>query len=355
MSRRSANVGNTKTTTVEPIATKTTLSADAQRELLRWMLLTRRLEEKLVNLYRQGKIVGGLYRSLGQEATAVGTAYALEPADYMGPLIRNLGSMLVKGVRPEEMFLQYMARSDSPTGGKDGTNHFGEIGGRNLVSTISQLGSLVAVMGGVALAAKLQKRDFVALTYIGDGGASTGEFNEALNFAAVMKTPFVIVIEHNSYAYSTPTRKQTAIDSLAKRAEGFGLPGVRVDGNDVLAVYEATKVAVDRARSGGGPTLIEPVTYRRKGHAEHDDQRYVSKEEMEYWEARDPIDRYRALLIGRGLVTDGAIETMEKEIQEHLNLELERAEKSPMPPAERCLEGVYHGIERMPDPRPRMR
>jgi pyruvate dehydrogenase E1 component alpha subunit/2-oxoisovalerate dehydrogenase E1 component alpha subunit len=163
--------GDPKTTTVEPI---TTTSLPAGRSDLRWMLPTRRLEEKLVNLYRQGKIVGGLYRSLGQEATAVGTAYALEPADYMGPLIRNLGSMLVKGVRPKEMFLQYMARSDSPTGGKDGTNHFGEIGGRNLVSTISQLGSLVAVMGGVALAAKLQKREFVALTYIGDGGASTG-------------------------------------------------------------------------------------------------------------------------------------------------------------------------------------
>jgi pyruvate dehydrogenase E1 component alpha subunit/2-oxoisovalerate dehydrogenase E1 component alpha subunit len=348
-------VGTTKTTAVEPITTKTSLSEDAQRELLRWMLLTRRLEEKLVNLYRQGKIVGGLYRSLGQEATAVGTAYALEPADYMGPLIRNLGSMLVKGVRPEEMFLQYMARSDSPTGGKDGTNHFGEIGGRNLVSTISQLGSLVAVMGGVALAAKLQKREFVALTYIGDGGASTGEFNEALNFAAVMKTPFVIVIEHNSYAYSTPTRKQTAIDSLAKRAEGFGLPGVTVDGNDVLAVYEVTKVAVDRARAGDGPTLIEPVTYRRKGHAEHDDQRYVSKEEMAYWEARDPIDRYRAALLDRGLLTEDKIEAMEKEIQEQLNQELDRAEKSPMPPAERCLERVYHGIERMPDPRPRIR
>lgn len=348
-------MGNARTTVAEPIATRTSLSADAQRELYRWMLLTRRLEEKLVNLYRQGKVVGGLYRSLGQEATAVGTAYALEPCDYMGPLIRNLGSILVKGVRPVEMFLQYMARADGPTGGKDGTNHFGEIGGRNLVSVISQLGSLSTVMGGVALAAKLRKERFVALTYIGDGGASTGEFNETLNFVAVMKLPLIVVVENNCYAYSTPTSSQLAVDSFVKRGEGFGIPGVRVDGNDVLACYEAARAAVARARAGEGPSLIEPMTFRRKGHAEHDDQRYVPKEQIEYWEARDPLDRYRAYLLERKLMTEPAVEKMEQEIQEYLAAELEEAEKSPMPPPERCLEGVYHGVERMRDPRPRIR
>jgi pyruvate dehydrogenase E1 component alpha subunit/2-oxoisovalerate dehydrogenase E1 component alpha subunit len=335
-------VGTTKTTAVEPITTKTSLSEDAQRELLRWMLLTRRLEEKLVNLYRQGKIVGGLYRSLGQEATAVGTAYALEPADYMGPLIRNLGSMLVKGVRPEEMFLQYMARSDSPTGGKDGTNHFGEIGGRNLVSTISQLGSLVAVMGGVALAAKLQKREFVALTYIGDGGASTGEFNEALNFAAVMKTPFVIVIEHNSYAYSTPTRKQTAIDSLAKRAEGFGLPGVTVDGNDVLAVHARAAEAVARARRGEGPSLVECQTYRWHFHAMRAAIPPESRpaEEIAAWKARDPIARFEQHLLVRG-VSPAEIGALREGVAADLAEAVAFAEASPFPDPKDLLVDMF--------------
>lgn len=348
-------MANVKTAVAEPITTRTSLGPDAQRELFRYLLLTRRLEEKLVNLYRQGKIVGGLYRSLGQEATAVGSAYALGPDDFMGPLIRNLGSMLVRGVRPVEMFLQYMARSDGPTGGKDGTNHFGEIEGRHLVSTISQLGSLVAVMGGVALAAKLQKKKFVALTYIGDGGSSTGEFNETLNFAAVFKTPFVVVVEQNGYAYSTPTTRQMATDSIVPRAQGFGLAAERMDGNDVLAVYEATKRAVDRARAGDGASVIEPVTFRMKGHAEHDDQRYVPKDLMAQWQGRDPVERYRACLLDRGLMTEAAMAEMDREVQEQMTADLEDAERSPMPPPERALEGVYGGGALARDPRPRIR
>lgn len=342
------------TPAVEPIETRTSLDAEAQRELLRWMLLTRRLEERLVNLYRQGKVVGGLYRSLGQEATAVGTAYALRPGDYLGPLIRNMGSMLVRGVRPEEMFLQYMARADSPTGGKDANNHFGDVRGRGLVATTSVLGSLVAVMAGVALGAKLRDESFVALTYIGDGGMSTGECNEALNFAAVKKLPLIVIGENNGYAYSTPTTAQIATDSLSRRAEGFGVPAERVDGNDVLAVYEATRRAVDRAREGGGPGFIESMTFRMKGHAEHDDQRYVPEELLEQWAARDPIERYRSALQERGIMDAEAIDAMDRRLQEEIAADLESAERSPMPPPERALRDVYHDSPVARDGKPRI-
>ena len=344
-----------KTTTgVQPIATKTSLDEAKQRELLRWLLLTRRLEERLVNLYRQGKVVGGLYRSLGQEGTAVGSAYALGPDDFVGPLIRSLGAMLVRGVTPEEMFLQYMARADGPTGGKDANNHFGNVQGRGIVATTSVLGSLVAVMGGVALGAKLQGKDWVALTWIGDGGMSTGECNEALNFAAVQKLPFILVGENNGYAYSTPTREQMAIESLTTRAAGFGVPAESVDGNDVLAVYEATRRAVERARAGGGPTFIESLTFRMKGHAEHDDQRYVPKELLEKWAAKDPLERYRATLLARGVMDGDAIEAMDRQVKEEISRGLEVAENSPMPPPERALEGVYHDVPLARDGKPRI-
>jgi TPP-dependent pyruvate/acetoin dehydrogenase alpha subunit len=344
-----------KTETAAPITSRTTLGADRQRDLLRWMLLTRRLEERLVNLYRQGKVVGGLYRSLGQEATAVGSAFALEPGDYLGPLIRNLGSMLVRGVRPEEMFCQYMAKADGPTGGKDANNHLGDVAGRGLVATISVLGSLLAVMGGVALAAKLRKQRCVALTYIGDGGMSTGECCEALNFAAVKRLPLIVVGENNGYAYSTPTREQSGVEGLARRAEGFGVPAEVVDGNDVLAVYEATRRAVDRARAGGGPGFLEAVTFRMKGHAEHDDQRYVPRELLAEWAARDPIERYRAALLHRGVLDEPAIEAIDREVQEEIAAGLARAEASPMPPPERALEGVTLDPPRARDGKPRLR
>ena len=241
------------------------------------MKLNRMLEERLGNLYRQGKVVGGLYSSRGQEATSVGSAYALEPQDFMGPLIRNLGSMLVRGVQPREVMMQYMAKGGSPTGGKDGNTHFGDLS-RGLVAPISMLGALIPVMAGVALAGRMQGRDLVALTYIGDGGTSTGDFHEGLNLAAVLGVPLVVIAEHNGYAYSTPTSRQMRIQDIAARAAAYGIPGEIVDGNDVLAVHAVTKRAVERARAGGGPTLIESKTFRMKGHAEHDDAGYVPPE-----------------------------------------------------------------------------
>ena len=318
---------------------KTDLPRERQLELYRFLKLNRMTEERLGNLYRQNKVVGGLYSSRGQEATSVGSAYALEPQDFVGPLIRNLGAILVRGVKPREIMMQYMARSDSPTGGKDGNTHFGDMA-RGLVAPISMLGALIPVMAGVALAGKKLNRNLVALTYIGDGGTSTGDFHEGLNLASVLHVPFVLIAENNGWAYSTPTAKQMRVKSIAGRAAAYGIPGETVDGNDVLAVYEATKRAVDRARSGGGPSLIEARTFRMKGHAEHDDAGYVPKEQFEEWKTKDPIDRFERHLLN-GLATEEELRRIAAAIDEELSAEVDRALASPFPPPERALENVY--------------
>ncbi len=278
------------------------LTREQKIEIYRFMRLNRGAEDRLVNLYRQGKVVGGLYRSLGQEATSVGSASALEKGDIVGPLIRNLGSVFVMGYSPRDVFTQAMGRANSPSAGRDSNLHFGTPE-RGLVSPISMLGALVAVMAGIALGARLQRKRIVALTYIGDGGMSTGAFHEGFNFAAVQKLPLILIAENNGWAYSTPMRKQTAARCLADKAQAYGVPGVSVDGNDALAVYEATRRAADRAREGEGPTLIESITYRMKGHAEHDSQAYVPKEELEDWKRRDPIERYTRALVESGTAT----------------------------------------------------
>ena len=336
---------------------KTTLPRERQLELYRLMRLTRMVEGRLGNLYRQGKVVGGLYTSLGQEATAVGSACALEPQDVIGPLIRNLGSMLVRGVQPREVMMQYMARGLSPTGGKDGNTHFGDLK-RGIVAPISMLGAVIPVMAGVALAGRMRGLNLVALTYIGDGGTSTGDFHEGLNLAAVLDAPFVLIAENNGYAYSTPTSQQMKIKNIVLRAAGYGIPGEMVDGNDVLAVYETTKRAVERARAGKGPTLIEAKTFRMKGHAEHDDAGYVPKELFEQWRARDPIDRFERHLLGSQLATPEELAGIVAEIDRQLDAEVDVALASPMPPPERALEGVYEPLPEggigavLPDPPP---
>src|ERR671927_1315721 len=231
--------------------TETTLKPEQFLELYRYLKLTRLVEERLVNLYRQTKVVGGVFRSLGQEATAVGTAYALQPQDFVAPLIRDLGAVLVKGIRPREIFAQYMAKAWGPSEGRDLNIHFGDVS-RGFIGPISHLGDMIPVMTGIVLAARMQRSDAVAVAYIGDGGMSTGAFHEGLNFAAVQRLPLVVVAEHNWYAYSTPTAKQTAVANLADKAAGYGLPGYVVDGNDVVACYEVMRRAAESARGGGG-------------------------------------------------------------------------------------------------------
>src|SRR5215203_2502213 len=274
------------------------LHRDQLLELYYYMRLTRSLEERLVNLYRQTKVVGGLFRSLGQEADAVGSAYALDRSkgDVLSPLIRNLGSMLVQGATPLEIVRQYMAKGDSPTRGRELNIHFGDTV-RGFIGQISHLGDMVPVMAGVTLSFKLREEDRVGLVYVGDGATSTGAFHEGINFAAVQRCPLVVIIENNGYAYSTPLNKQTAAKELRDKAAGYGIASEQADGNDVLATYEATKRAVDRARRGEGVTLVELITYRRKGHAEHDNQSYVPAGEIDRWEREnDPVDRYARVL-----------------------------------------------------------
>src|ERR671916_1163369 len=307
---------------------ETGLAAEQLLELYRHLQLTRLVEERLVNLYRQTKVVGGVFRSLGQEATAVGSAYALAPQDFIAPLIRDLGAGLVKGIRPRDIFAQYMAKAWGPSEGRDLNIHFGDLS-KGFIGPISHLGDMIPVMTGIALGARMQKRDVVAVAYIGDGGMSTGAFHEGLNFAAVQRLPLVVVAEYNHYAYSTPTRLQTAVEDLAEKAAGYGIPGHIVDGNDIVACYEVTRKAAEYARAGGGAVLIEAKTYRRKGHAEHDDQRYVPTDEIEWWEKNnDPLDRYEAYLIERGVATREKLEEISADINREIDEDVAWAESS---------------------------
>ncbi len=259
-------------------------------DLYYYLRLNRSLEELLARLFRQDKIGGGLYGSRGQEAISVGAAYALGPGDWMAPMVRNIGALLVRGFRPRDVLTQHMGRITSPTQGKDGTSHFGDLSVRHVIAPISMLGDLIPEMTGAAMAGRYLGQKIVAMTWIGDGGSSTGAFHEGLNFAAVQKAPLVLVIENNQWAYSTPVSRQAAIRDLAGRARAYGIEGQVIDGNDVLEVWSATRAAVERARDGGGPVLIEAKTMRMTGHAQHDAAEYVPREMFEYWKARDPID-----------------------------------------------------------------
>ena len=316
------------------------LTRDQRLELYYWMRLTRSLEERLVNLYRQTKVVGGLFRSLGQEADAVGSAYALQRGDILSPLIRNLGSMLVKGATPVEILKQYMARGDSPTRGRELNIHFGDTE-RGFIGQISPLGDMVPVMAGVTLSFKMRGESRVGLVYVGDGATSTGAFHEGINFAAVQRCPLVVVIENNGYAYSTPTARQSLVKQFADKAIGYGIPGETADGNDVVATYEATKRAVDRARRGEGTSIVELMTFRRKGHAEHDNQSYVPPGQIERWAAdNDPIDRYVVRLSLEG-VPASELQAIDARIQREIDEATDIAEASGVPEPLDALTGIY--------------
>jgi TPP-dependent pyruvate/acetoin dehydrogenase alpha subunit len=309
-------------------------------EIYYYLRLNRRVDEQLTNLYRQGKVVGGVYSSLGQEAISVGTAYALQPQDFISPVIRNVGAMLVRGFRPRDLFLQYMARKDGPTGGRDANTHFGDLA-KGVVAPISMLGETVPVSAGIALASQMRKENRVAVAYVGDGACSTGPFHEGLNFAAVRKLPLVIIAENNGWAYSTPLRKQMAAKDIAARAAGYGISATIVDGNDVLKVYEATRAAAARARGGNGPVLVETKTMRMKGHAEHDDARYVPKEEVEKWRKKDPILRFEKYLLTKTLMTAKEKTALEERMEKLIREDVEFAESSPLPPPEDAARPVW--------------
>src|SRR3984893_15062578 len=246
------------------------LKREEALELYYFMRLNRSLDELLVRLLRENRIGGGLYGSLGQEATSIGTAYALAKDDWIAPLIRNVGSLLVRGFKPRDIMTQYMARVTSPTQGKDGTCHFGDLKTRHVVSPISMLGDLIPVMTGIAMAGRYLGQKIVAMTWIGDGGTSTGAFHEGMNLAAVQKAPLVLIVENNQWAYATPVQRQTRLGNLADRAKAYGIESAIVDGNDVVAVTQVTREAVAHARAGRGPVLIEAETICMRGHVQHD-------------------------------------------------------------------------------------
>jgi len=310
-------------------------------EIYRWMLLNRRMESVLESLYKQSKVVGGVYFGLGQEACSCASAYALQKDDWLGPMIRNQGSTLVRGFSPRDIMMQYMAKAGSPTKGRDASSHFGDHQVRNVVSPISTLGDLIPVLAGVALGARLQGKNIAVMTYIGDGGQSTGATYEGLNFAAVQNLGLVLLVENNLWAYSTPSDMQFRVKDLAERAIAYGIPGVIVDGTDACQVYDACHEACQRARRGEGPTLIEAKMMRMKGHAIHDAADYVPKPLLEYWKKRDPIVRLENFLVKKKWLTVDENQKLIAEVELQLEADRDFAVNSPMPTPESAASGAY--------------
>ncbi len=338
------------------------LTANQLLEMYWFGRLAREIEERLVILFRQSKVIGGLYRSLGQEGESVGTAYALQRSDAALPLIRNMGALMTIGVRPKEIFLQYMAKGESNSRGRDLNIHIVHLpewtrsgtGGEDepvVVGPISMLGDSIPVAAGIAMGARMRRStgsrqadaDLVAMAWIGDGATSTGAFHEGMNFAAVQKTPLVVVAEDNKYAYSTPISKQMLITRIDERAAAYGIPHELVDGNDILGVYDVAKRMVDRARSGEGASLIGVDTMRMQGHAQHDDARYVPKAMIEAWEKKDPIARFTKVLLERGAANEKLIAEIDKRAKAYAAEEADLAERSPMPDPASVTRGVYAG------------
>ncbi len=327
---------------VPPIRESKYLNRQQHIELYRWMLLNRKMEQALENLYKQGQVVGGVYFGLGQEACSCASAYALQKDDWLGPLIRNQGSVLVRGYTPRDIMMQYMAKAGGPTQGRDASSHFGDIQDRNVVAPISTLGDLIPVLAGVALGARMQGRNIAVMTYIGDGGQSTGVTYEGMNFAAVQNLGLVLIVESNLWAYSTPSAMQFRVKDLAERAIAYGIPGVIVDGTDACQVYDAAHEACQRARRGEGPTLIDAKMMRMKGHAIHDAADYVPKPLFEYWKKRDCIVRFEHYLLNvKKWLTPAENRNLMSEVDQQLEAERNSALASPMPIAESAAGGVY--------------
>jgi TPP-dependent pyruvate/acetoin dehydrogenase alpha subunit len=339
-------------------------------EMYYFARLAREVEERLVILFRQSKVIGGLYRSLGQEGESVATAYALERRDAVLPLIRNMGALMTMGVRPIEIFRQYMAKGTSNSRGRDLNIHIvhiptsltaerGPRGAREagqgigipgpdadepvIVGPISMLGDSIPVAAGIAMGARMRGQSRVAMAWIGDGATSTGAFHEGLNFAAVQKIPLVVVAEDNKYAYSTPISKQMAITRIDERAASYGIAHELVDGNDMLAVYDVAKRMVDSARAGGGPQLIGVDTMRMQGHAQHDDARYVPKALLDEWTAKDPLRRFRQVLVERSVAGDRDLDDIDKMAKDYAAREADLAVDEPMPDPASVTRGVYAG------------
>jgi pyruvate dehydrogenase E1 component alpha subunit len=316
------------------------LDRDRLIDLYRWMLLTRGLEEMGHLLYKQAKIPGSFYTGRGNEAASVGVAAAMEAEDVGSPLHRNLGVHLARGTEPWRVFANYLGRADGPSRGRDGNVHFGDLD-RGQITIVSHLPAMLPVIVGCALAFRIRGEERVAVGWFGEGASARGDCHEAMNFAGVHRLPVVFICDNNQWAYSTPAYLEYACERLADRARAYGFEGVTVDGTDVLAVYRKAKSAIDKARAGGGPTLIETVTLRMEGHAVHDDAFYVPSGLHSAWAARDPVERHRELLIEQAGFTAQEDEELRADVKVELGEALRRAEASPLPDPASVAEGVY--------------
>jgi TPP-dependent pyruvate/acetoin dehydrogenase alpha subunit len=308
--------------------------------IYRHMLVTRGIEERGHILYKQGKIPGSFYTGRGNEASAVGVATAMGGNDVGTPLHRDMGVHIVRGVEPWRIFAQYMGRADGPTKGKDGNVHMAD-SKLGLLAMVSHLPAMLPVAVGCALAFTIRQERRVAVAWFGEGAAARGDAHEGMNLAGVRHLPVVFICDNNQWAYSTPTYLGYAIEHIADRAAAYGFEGVVVDGTDVLAVYREARRAIEKARGGGGPTLIESVTLRMEGHAVHDDASYVPKEVFEAWAARDPIERFRTWLRENADMTDEEEDEIAAGVKKLLNDAIKRADESPLPEPSTVTDGVY--------------
>jgi len=320
--------------------TKFKLAPEQLLEMFYWLKLIRAFDERLSNLVKQGRVRSGVYTGIGQEAIIVGTCFSLRKEDFICPLHRDLGAFLMKGVEPRVMMAQMFAKTTGLSKGRDSALHSGvnELG---IFGNTSMLGANLPVAAGIGLTFKMEKRDNVVIAYFGEGASNTGDFHEALNFAGVQQLPIVFICENNQYAYSVPLEKSMAIDDVAIRAEGYGFDGVAINGNDVLAVYQASLGAIARARAGDGPTLIECKTYRWHGHSEHDKAFYRTDEELAMWKSRDPIPTFTTYLQSRHVLDDQKQKDVEARVAAVIDEAVEFAQNAPDPAPEEAVTDLY--------------
>jgi TPP-dependent pyruvate/acetoin dehydrogenase alpha subunit len=315
----------------------------------RHLLLTRGIEERGHILYKQGKIPGSFYTGRGNEAAAVAVATAMGPEDVGTPLHRDMGVHVVRGVEPWRIFAQYMGKADGPTQGRDGNVHMAD-SRLGLIAMVSHLPAMLPVAVGCALAFRIREEKRVAVGWFGEGSSARGDTHEAMNLAGVRRLPVVFVCDNNQWAYSTPTHLEYASENIADRARAYGFEGVVVDGTDVLAVYRESKRAIEKAREGGGPTLIECLTLRMEGHAVHDDASYVPKEMFEEWAKRDPLERHRTWLRENADFADEEEDEIRAQVKKTMNDAIARAEESPLPDPSTVADGVYATPEDLDTP-----
>jgi len=311
------------------------LTTEDRVGLLRAMLMMRGIEERAMTLYRQGKVPGSFYDGFGQEAVSAGATWATGARDRLCVLHRDLAAHVIRGVEPERIFAQYMGREGGITRGRDGNVHFGDRT-RGCVGMVSMLPDMMLVATGLAMAFKMRGEQRVAMTWFGDGSTSRGDFHEAMNWAGVQKLPVIFILENNQYAYSTPTEQQFAVNPV-ERAAAYGFPGETVDGNDAEAMFECVRRARERALAGEGPTLIEAVTMRMHGHAAHDDMKYVPKEKVEEWRAKDPIDRQVRRLEALGV----DVQAVRDEVKATIDAAVEQALTMPMPDPDTATDRLF--------------